>query len=563
VRLARLTAVVLLALPACAPRVRVTSLAAPLEAGVPAPFASELATRWDFGDGQRSAAGAQVLHAFAAAGRYEVRGFAGDALVERVTVEVAPRPVFHAIAPDAELAVAVRTLDELAPTVDFLERLAGAQATQRILERWPALGFAVDAASGGEASVDRQEGAALFTWPGRPVEVSCMGVKDDAAARRAFAAWLVAHGWQDAGVAGGLQRFSNEAGELDVFVDRGTLYAVSAPTAQRDPSAQARVAAMDARGLEADGPTAAALDGLAAGGVALLARAPPGSSWTLVTMAVKVVGDRASLAGRAHAPGPLWTAPPVTARRLLTQAPSGPIAAVSAALSPGALLSLAGMGRGTPRFREWAAALALEGVELEAALGGLRGAFDAVAYVDVPGFVRSTLARGGRPEPELSLLLEAPVQASPALERLVAVQASRGLDDVQRQHEAGTSLWRGRWRGRAVRAALSGEALFLEAGASVDEREAADLAAQYAQRFDGAFGPGHVSLFLDVGQLRRELMTPRLMRDVDARRALMAQALAVTFLEQLTQLDSVMLDAVPDGQGAGLSAIVSLRAASR
>jgi hypothetical protein len=251
----------------------------------------------------------------------------------------------------------------------------------------------------------------------------------------------------------------------------------------------------------------------------------------------------------------------VQAKRLLTQAPAGPIAVASATLSPGALLSLGGLGRGTPRYRELAGAMAAEGVDLEAALAGFEGAFDAAAYFDVPGFVRSTLANDGRPEPEVSLLVEAPVKANDALKRLVEVHARNGLDGAKRQEEGGVTLWRGAWRGRPVDVALSKEALFVKAGAPVDDREPVDLSTELGQRYEGAFAPGHVSLFFDVGQLRRELMMPRLMDDVDPRRALPAQALAVTFLDRLTRLDSVMLDAAPDEQGAVLHAVVTLRAA--
>lgn len=560
VRLSLVLACVALALPACAPRVRVTTQAAPLEAGVPAPFRSERATRWDFGDGTPAGQGAEVLHAFRAAGRYEVQGFDGEDLVEQVRVLVEPRAVFHTIPPDADLAVAVRTAEELSPAVDFLERLMGGEATQKLLERWPAFGFAVDQAPGGDSPVDVREGLAVFTWPGRELEVSTVGVRDDEAALKAFSAWLVDRGWGDAGEAGGLHRFESDGRDLDVFVDRGTLYAVAAPPRYREPSVQARVAAMDGRGLETDGPTAAALDGLAAGGLVVLARATPGTSWSLVTLAVKVLGERAWVAGRAHAKGPLWTAPKVAGKRLLTQAPAGPIAVASATLAPGALLSLGGLGRGTPRYRELSKALAADGVDLEAALGSFQGAFDAAAYFDVPGFVRSTLKNDGRPEPEVSLLVEAPVKPSQALERLLEVLAAEGLEDARRQREPGVTLWRGAWRGRPVDVALSKEALFVKAGAPVDEREPVDLSTELGQRYEGAFAPGHVSLYLDVGQLRRELMMPRLMDDVDPRQALTAQALAVTFLDRLTQLDSVLLDAAPDEQGAVLHAVVTLRA---
>lgn len=551
---------VALALSACARTVKATAREAPLEAGVPAPFMAKQALRWDFGDGSPPETGSQVTHAFAKAGRYQVKGFDGDELAETVTVLVEPRPVFHAVPPDADVVVALRSLDELAPAVDFLERLIGGDATQKLLERFPAFGFAVEQASGGEGPVDPREGLAAFSWPGRDLEVSLVGVEDEAAALGGMGAWLADHGFSPAGVAAGLHRFESETRDLDVFVDRGVLYVVAAPPRHREPSVQARLQAMHGRGLEADGPTAAALDQLAAGGVVVLARASPGTSRSLVSLAVKVLGDRAWVTGRAHAKGPLWTAPKVDGQRLLTQAPAGPVAVASATLEPGALLSLAGLGRGTPRYRELSKALAADGVDVDAALASFRGAFDAAAYFDVPGFVRSTLANDGRPEPQGSLLVEAPVVPSPALERLVDVLAGQGLDGAKRQSARGATVWQGTLKARPVELALTADALFVKSGAPMDEREPSNLSAELGDRFEGAFAPGHVSLYVDVGQLRRELLMPRLMDDVDPRRALTAQALAVTFLDRLTQLDSVMLDAVPDEGGAVLRAVVTLRA---
>jgi hypothetical protein len=320
---------------------------------------------------------------------------------------------------------------------------------------------------------------------------------------------------------------------------------------------QARVAAMSAQGLEVDGPTRDALDGLAAGGLVVLSRATQGTPWSLVTLAVKVLGERAWVTGRAHAKGPLWTAPKVDGKRLLSQVPEGPIAVASATLPAGALLALGGWGKGTPKYKALASELAADGVELEGALAGFKGAFDAAAYFDVPGFVRGTLAKGGRPEPAVSVWMEAPVTPTPALEQLVEVLAKRELDGVKRQRTP--ARWRGRWEGRAVEVTLTDAALSVREGDPVEKRDAVDLAAQLGQRFEGAFSPGHVSLFIDVGQLRRELMMPRLMNDVDPRQALMAQALAVTFLDRLTQLDSVLLDAAPDEKGAVLHAVVTLR----
>lgn len=547
-----------LAVGGCGRGVRATVLETPLVAGVPAPFRADRPLRWDFGDESPPQLGAEVMHAFARAGRFRVRGFDGDVLRAEVTVLVEPRAVFHAVPADADRVLAIRSLDELSAAVDFAERLLGGEATDRLLARWPAVGFAVGESS--EAGpLDAREGAAVFTWPEEQLEVSLVGVVDDRGALAAFGAWLGEHGWSKAGEVEGVSRFESAEGNLDVFVDRGVLYAVAAPPTHREASVRARVAAMDARGLEADGPSAAALNELAAGGVVLFVRPPQGASWSLVTLAVQVLGDRAWVTGRALAKGPLWAAPKVEGRRLLSQAPVGPVAVASAALPARALLALCGLGKGTSGYEELARALAAEGIELEAALASFRGAFDAAIYFDVPGFVRGTLANGGRPQPAATVWLEAPITPSPALERLVAVWAPKLLEGAKRLGSEGAVRWRGTFWGRPVEAVLSQEALTVKGGAPVDERETVSLSDELKRRFEGAFGPGHVSLFVDIGQLRRELLTPRLMSDVDLRSALTAQALAATFLDHLTQLDSLMLDAAADPRGAVLQAVLTLR----
>ena len=62
-----------------------------------------------------------------------------------------------------------------------------------------------------------------------------------------------------------------------------------------------------------------------------------------------------------------------------------------------------------------------------------------------------------------------------------------------------------------------------------------------------------------MGQLRRELLQPRLMPDVDPRRQLTAQALAVTLLDRVSQLDSALFDLSPAPEGATVQAVLRLR----
>ncbi|MEW5741087.1 MAG: hypothetical protein AB1938_19350, partial [Myxococcota bacterium] len=174
----------------------------PLEAGVPAPFRADRPLRWDFGDQSPPQTGLEVAHAFSRGGRYEVKGFEGEELREQVTVLVEPRAVFHTVPPDADLALAIRSTEELSAAVDFSERLLGGEVTARLLERWPALGFAVEQSSG-SGPLDAREGVAVFTWPSKELEVSLVGVADERGALAAFGGWLGEHGWSPAGEVAG------------------------------------------------------------------------------------------------------------------------------------------------------------------------------------------------------------------------------------------------------------------------------------------------------------------------------------------------------------------------
>lgn len=536
---------------------------APVEAGVAVTFASDAELRWVFGDDSPPQQGRDVRHAFARAGRYVVQGFRGDEVRERVFVSVIPRPVFHSVPADADLVVAFRGLEDLAPAVDFGERLTGPGSTQQTLDESPLFAFAVEQA--GSSPLDAREGLAWFTWPDVDAQVALAGVLDDAAALDGFTRWLLERGWSSAGEAAGLRRFEVDQRALDVFVDRGVLFAVSTAVGKRVPSAQARVAAAPVEGLERDATVAHALDALASGGVVLLARGTRDVSWSLVTAAVKFSAGQLRLDGQAWAPGPLWTAPQVKGPRLLDHAPDGAVFAAAATMRADELFSVFWGAPGSPRRVRLTAEVRAQGVELDRALSGFRGAFDLGAWFDVVAFVRGTIARDGRPEPEGAVLFEAPVeaQADANLERLIGVLLSRAGLQVMSASDKDLRLWRGEYRGRPFELALTREALFAKLGAPPGNRETVDLAQSLARRFDGAFSAGHVSLFADVGQLRRELLTPHYIEGVDPRRAISAQALAVTLLDKLTQLDSVLFDAQPNEKGAALQAVITLREPER
>lgn len=545
----------------CARPVRIDRREAPVEAGLDVPFLSHAVLRWDFGDGTPPTRGAQVTHAFAKAGRYEVRGFEGEALREQVSVLVVPRAPFHLVPPDVQWAVIARGLEELPPVIDFAERLSGPERMQAWLEQYPLHGWALDQASAGTQWVDPREGLAFFAWGdgGDDVRLSVVGVTEGAGALAAVKAWLTDRGWTAVSEVQGLQRMELDARALDLFVDRGALYAVDAPLTGRQPGVQQRIAAASALGLEADGPTAAALDALPSGGLVLWLRGPEGAGWKQLGGTLRLTKDEAHFEARLLGAGPLWAVPESSAARLLSRAPEAPIAVGVASIEPRQLAALLLGAPGTQRRNILERELQAQGAELDRALAGLAGTFDASMYFDVEGFVRSTLAAGGRPQPQGTLLVEAAVKDAAAVEALIDALLRRWGLTLTRSHEQQLRLWRGDVAGRAIDLALTERGLFVKLGSSVGGREPVDLSRELAARFDGAFGPGHVSVLFDFGQLRQELLLPRLMKDVDPRQALTAQALAATLLDRLTQLDLAVIDLSPTPEGAALQAVIRLR----
>lgn len=551
----------LVALCACVRPVHVETRENPVEAGLEVPFVADGARRWDFADGTPNVTAAQTTHAFSKAGRYVVRSFEGESLREQLTLIVSPRAAFHLVPPDARFALIARGLEAFPPAVDFGERLAGPQSTQAWLDASPLLGWAFEQASAGSSVADAREGLATFTWAdAEDTRLSVVGITDEPKALEVLKAWLVERGWTFISAVQGLWRYELEDRSLDVFVDRGALYAVDTPLTHRLPAAQRRIAAASALGLEADGAVASGLDQLPSGGLVIFSRAPLAMSWQFATFTVRLTEDEAHLEGRLHAAAPLWGAPEkLSGTRLLTHAPDGPVLVAAASVPPEALAGVVLGSLGTQPRKALDAELLAQGVDLDRAIAAFAGVFELGVYADVPGFVRSTLAAGGRPQPQGTLVFEAPVLSPAPVDSLVDALGRRWNLALNRTREPQVALWRGQLAQRPLDVALTAKSLFVKAGSALDEREPVNLSEHLAARFEGAFTPGHVSVFLDVGQLRRELLQPRMMKDVDPRSAITAQALAVTLLDQLSQLDSALLDVGPAPDGAVVQAVLKLR----
>jgi hypothetical protein len=525
------------------------------------PFTAPDPRRWDFGDGTPPAEGAEVRHAFARAGTFVVRGFAGQTLRDELTVVVRPRSALRLVPTDAQWALVARDLEELGPAVDFAERLGGADALTTWFDSMPLVAWAFEQSSGAAPGpIDAREGVAVWSWPdASDARLSVVGVTNEQRALEALREWLPSRGWTFVSQVQGLWRYEQDTRALDVFADRGAVYAIDTALTERVPGAQARIAAGASLGLEQEPALQAGLDRLPSGGLVVMARSPEALSWRFATAAVRLSEQEARIEGRLHGAKPLWAVPKMEATRLLSRAPEGPIVAASAALPPSELAALVLGTPGAPRRRELEVELLARGVSVEQVVAAFAGAFETAVYADVPGFVRGTIRAQGRPSPAGTVLFEAPVLDAAPLEKLVEALGQRWNLRLVRLDEKQLRLWRGLAFDRSLEVALTDQALFAKAGSPLGERESTDLAGTYAARFDGAFSAGHVSLFFDLGQLRRELLQPRLMDDVDPRRALTAQALAVTLMDRFTQLDSALFDLSPAPEGAAVQVVLKLR----
>ncbi|MCA2980368.1 MAG: PKD domain-containing protein [Myxococcaceae bacterium] len=554
-----LTALALLSC-GCVRAVREERRTPPVDTGHAVSFRAEGPRRWDFGDGQ-AGEGVEVAHTFDRAGRYEVRAFEGDRLTDRVSVLVQPRDPFRAVAPSAEAALVFRSLDELPPAVDFLERLGSAATVQRALERTPLFAFALEPGPKGTSALDRLEGAGLY-WPqGLEAAVAFVGVVDGPSAREALSAWLIDRGYQASPARAG--RFALEGVFAEVFVDRGTLFMVTGSDWEVVGRAAEGVRRAPARGLEGDPVASAGVSALASGGVALVvtppftgrrpgARAAPGARWSVGVAALRFGRDDVRLIGRLLGSAPLWNAPSASRpQRLLAHAPGGPVALLAADVPLAQALDAvvpALVSRGPD-----------DGAMLQAGLEVVSRRLDAALYFDAEAFLLATVAARGRPSPRVTLLGEAAVPDRPAVERVVGQLLSRRKEGVDSASEGATTVWRTRaLEGHELELALDADTLYARLGRPLSGRAATDFVSALGARAEGACGPGHLTAFVDAGQLARELLEPRMVPGLDPRRVVLTQALTSTFLSQLTAIDTVLLDVAPAADGATVLLEVTL-----
>lgn len=515
--------------------VRVERRDTPVEAGVPVSFEAESTRTWTFGDGSPVAQGRLVRHAFERAGRYVVRGTEGESLREEITLVVAPRPISHQVPPDAQWALLVTQAGGLAQLTDAAEKLVGADLVQRWLELHPVAAWASESRETGSPLLDPAEGFAIWAWPEHPDALVTTVDVTSTEALPALREWLKGHEWSPVSTVQGLVRFEREDRALDLFFDRGSIYAVESALTGRVASAQQRIAVAPAQGLTFDPEVGAALDALPTGSVQTWQRAAGGLPYRSIAGAVRFSNQGATWEGRIAAPLPLWIEGTAVTTRLVRKAPE----------SPTVLLSISApidsVAKAWPGFPELSAELP----SVLAGLAGLGQPLDLLAYPDVPGFIRSTLGGDGLPKPRGVVLLEVPVRAPAAVAVMLRALFVRWEWTMDERRVGENVQWTGVVGGQPLEVTLTPTAL-LARGGRPDERPIADLTTARPTTFE----PGHLAVELDLGSLRRDLLRPYRLDGIDPRRTLATQAAATTVIDRLTSLDLATLDLHADAQGA-------------
>lgn len=534
----------LLVVLSCARGVREEQREQAVDTGLEVKLAAQGERRWDFGDGSPPLVGSAVAHAFHKAGRYEVKAFEGEVLTDRISVLVQPREAFHAIVPTADAALVFRSTDEVAPAIDFVERLGSAASVQRLLELFPVFHFLLEPGRAGVA-IDRLEGAGVFFPREADTAVTFFGAVDGEAAAKAFGEFLVDHAWAHEG-----DVFSAGPRLGKLFVDRGTVFFVSSDSPAHLQAAEDEVRRAPWNGLEAEPTSAAAIAELASGGVAVLVRPQASASvtdkvkpgaWSIALAALKFEVDQARLVGRFVGHGPLWKTPTsVAPKRLLVRAPDGPAAALSMDVPLAEVLQAVGL---SPKDLD-------DDEELRAGLSVLSRRLELALYFDVDEFLRATLRKGGKPEPKVTVLAETAVPDRAVLRAVLERSLARRNVPFETFSERGFDRWRTLLADAPLELVLHTELLTATWGQPLGTADSIDLVGLLSKRVEGACGPGHLSGLLDVGQVKRQLLEPRQVAGLDPRMVVTTQALTATFLTQATAVDQVIFDVAPAPTGA-------------
>ncbi|NMO20965.1 PKD domain-containing protein [Pyxidicoccus fallax] len=561
-----------------------------VEAGVPVELGSReegaAAVTWELGDDTAPQKAARLSHAFSRPGTYTVRALDEGEEVGRVQLTVVPRPVLRAVPATAQTVLWVPQLrGHVEPLVDFYERLIGPENARRTLEEAPLVSLMLRGVTGGSTVVDPEEGFGFFLLPEFDGVVALLGVTEPAAAMEAVSKELRDAGHQVRPQADGSARvMPSEGGSpMLLFEDRGYLY-LAVPENPEEPEegqvaraqlavtpdvevARRAVKALTGPGLSEDALLGELRGKVAEGSVYLYSGARP-EPMEQGEEEGPVRGFFASLAARPErldldgflaSTRPLLQGGSAPASALLEQAALGPLAAAQLSVPPEELAKLAFGSPGSPRRERTLERWRQQGLDAEPLLKALRGDVGMLVYFDAPAFFRKFI-QDKRPEPRGTVVVEAGLTSSEPVLRLLERQLQDTSLRFTTQKLPDGVVYRTRLREQPVELRITSQRATLLAGEVLEGRPRGDVGAALRQRFGGeAFGAGHVSVMVDLGQLRADLSAPESVPGVPQGQLAAAQAFTGALLDQLTPLDSAFLDFSQAEGGARLKGRVSLR----
>jgi hypothetical protein len=541
-----------LALSACFRSTRLEKREAPVDTGVPVSFgdAGGPTLSWDVSDGSAPTRAPLLNHAFARAGHYTVVGKDAERIAWRIEVDVIPRPVVRAVPADAEWVLFAPTVrGDLDATLDFFERVSNTATVQQLADSWVLPALAVDASAGAESNiVDPLEGLGFFTLPGFSGSVALLGVVDEAAALSELNART--HPFEDGSVA------TRDGRTAWLFADRGYVYAAFPSAGDDVRKVIAHVHAADARGFEARFKKLAAVP---AGRLVMLGAPHAGSDVPLDALwaSLTLLEREAKLEGRLLSKDPIWRSQGLNGLPTFRHSWEGPVAAVSVKLPDGVLRAL--IKPGTPEREQSRQRLLAHGIDIDRMFRALTGDVAGLAWFDAEGFLRH-LIEAQKPDPRGAAILEAGLNEPTAWEAALGqmLEVFLATRPIEKHTHEGTS-WQTELSSQDALFTVEPKSLRLEVGTGLQNRTMVDLSKKLAERFHGAFSPGHASLLVDLGRLREELETPRMLPGLDPMRVVTVQGYAAAFLEQLTPVDHLILDLEPDEKGAKLSGRLLLK----
>ncbi|MFL5318678.1 MAG: PKD domain-containing protein [Myxococcaceae bacterium] len=583
-------------LPGCIVRQVRPSLGGPrdVDTGVPVTFGSDAEGApeysYDFGDGSPLEKGKLVRHAYNREGRYQVYALREDQQpVDGVVLTAVPRKVTRALPEKLQGAIFLKKLGgNLDPLIDFLEKLAGAEAAQGFIENNPLveLGLELSAGQGAlsDRGIDPDEGMGMFSVPSFDGQVALIGVTDGDKALNALVASLTkgsTRAWS--GNDGTTRLLLKDGREAALFVDRGYLY-LAIPESPPVPSEFSEppedeiaresgmnrtdfTPALDAvkkahpLGFEGTGTLVGLSDKVKDGTLYVYAQTqkdvPQAEQGAFLSLFIHPM--QLNVDGFVRMKGRPWSG--AQSGKLFSAMPEKPVAAVTVSVPPEELATFFFGKKGSDERNQTAAKARSAGIAFEELLASLTGKLEAAAYFDARAFY-AALAKGEqpRPVPKGTLLVSAGVNDPQSFANFLELLARDSGEELQRSEGPDGAHYRGVAKEQPFDIALSKDQLSVNAGEPIDGRQSVDLGAQLRDRFGPeSFSPGHLSAMVDVAELRAEVNALPELPGVPKGKLQLFQSFALALLSELPPVDVVFVDVEAVEQGAKLRGQLVLR----